>query len=78
MLGFRHIHIWVEPPKSGDEYIFHGRPMDVRHGTKPMSGAKLRQWYEAMLNRAREAAVVRGFGDIQERGAARLGPSKAE
>ena len=25
MLGFKHVHIWVEPPKMGDEYIFFAR-----------------------------------------------------
>jgi len=65
-LGYQHAHIWVEPPKAGDEYVFHCRPEDPRHGNKPMSGAKLRSWYEAMLNRAKESAVVRSFGDIQD------------
>jgi len=65
-LGYEHAHLWVEPPKSGDEYIFHCRPVDERHGTRPMSGAKLRQWYERMLTRARETRIVRDFGDIQD------------
>jgi len=65
-LGFTHAHIWVEPPKPGDEYIFHCRPVDQQHGTRPMTGSKLRSWYQAMLTRAQECGIVREFGDIQE------------
>ena len=25
LLGYKHVHIWVEPPKMGDEYIFFAR-----------------------------------------------------
>ena len=64
--GFQYAHIWVAPPQAGDEYIFHCRPKDERHGNKPMSMSKLRTWYEAMLNRARELGVVEQFTDIYE------------
>ena len=59
--GFQYAHIWVAPPQAGDEYIFHCRPKDERHGNKPMSMSKLRTWYEAMLNaraRARRRRAV--------------------
>ena len=29
MLGFKYVHIWVEPPKMGDEYIFFARSDQV-------------------------------------------------
>ena len=41
MLGFKHVHIWVEPPKMGDEYIFFARSDQQR---KPMKREKLREW----------------------------------
>ena len=56
----------MAPPQAGDEYIFHCRPKDERYGNKPMSMSKLRTWYEAMLNRARELGVVEQFTDIYE------------
>ena len=39
--GFQHVHIWVEPPRAGDEYIFYARPPADR---KPMKREKLRSW----------------------------------
>lgn len=26
-LGFTHAHIWVSPPKQGDDYIFYAHPV---------------------------------------------------
>ena len=63
--GFDYAHIWVAPPQAGDEYIFHTRPADPRHGTRPMSMGKLREWYEKMLNEAVEDGVVSTYEDIQ-------------
>ena len=37
----RYVHIWVEPPKMGDEYIFFARSDQQR---KPMKREKLREW----------------------------------
>ena len=51
MLGFRHVHIWVEPPKMGDEYIFFARSDQQR---KPMKREKLREWYKRMLDKAKD------------------------
>ncbi len=48
MLGFKYVHIWVEPPKSGDEYIFFARSDQQR---KPMKREKLREWYKSMLDK---------------------------
>ena len=50
--GYRHAHIWVQPPQPGDEYIFSSRPVDPVHRNRPMSMAKLRSWYERMLRAA--------------------------
>ena len=64
--GFDFAHIWVAPPQAaGDEYIFHSRPVDPRHGTRPMSMAKLRDWYEKMLNYAVTDGIVSTYEDIQ-------------
>lgn len=52
-MGFEYAHIWVAPPQSGDEYIFHCRPMHPKHGHKAMSMQKLRSWYEALLLKAK-------------------------
>jgi len=65
--GFEHAHIWVAPPQAGDEYIFHQRPVDPRHGTKPMSMTKLREWYEKMLDTAIGDGIVTSYQDIQAR-----------
>ncbi|KAJ1628637.1 hypothetical protein T492DRAFT_874749 [Pavlovales sp. CCMP2436] len=40
-LGFKWVHIWVEPPKAGDEYIFFARPDQHK---RPMKRDKLRAW----------------------------------
>lgn len=53
--GFRKVHIWVEPPKLGDEYIFFARPVEER---RPMGREKLHQWYQRMVNKAIKAGIV--------------------
>ncbi|KAL1528750.1 hypothetical protein AB1Y20_010082 [Prymnesium parvum] len=65
-LGFEHAHIWVAPPQSGDEYIFHSRPLHPKHGHKPMSMQKLRSWYESLLCKAKSAGIVSEMSDIHE------------
>ena len=47
-LGYQHVHIWVEPPKMGDEYIFFARSDQQR---KPMKREKLREWYARACSR---------------------------
>eukprot|EP00966_Prymnesium_polylepis_P088185 2041199-Prymnesium_polylepis.1 len=59
-------HIWVAPPQSGDEYIFHCRPLHPKHGHKPMSMQKLRTWYEDMLQKAEEEGIVSHRQNIEE------------
>ena len=54
--GFRHVHIWVEPPRAGDEYIFYARPAEQR---KPMKREKLRAWYCKMLERSKLEGATR-------------------
>jgi len=61
--GFQFIHIWVEPPKQGDEYIFFARPIKER---QPMQREKLRSWYVNMLNRAKALGVVESFGSMMK------------
>ncbi|KAJ1615777.1 histone acetylation protein-domain-containing protein, partial [Pavlovales sp. CCMP2436] len=41
-LGYTHAHIWVSPPKQGDDYIFYGHPDDMV--AKRMGLLKLKQW----------------------------------
>ena len=62
-LGFKHVHIWVEPPKAGDEYIFFARGDQQR---KPMKREKLREWYTAMLTKAKEKGHVAQVGSMSE------------
>jgi len=59
--GFRFIHIWVEPPKQGDEYIFFARPAGER---KAMTREKLRSWYEVMLQTAIQLGIVEDMGSL--------------
>ena len=54
-LGYEHAHIWVEPPKAGDEYIFFARSDQQR---KPMKREKLREWYKKMLDKAKDKGIV--------------------
>uniref|UniRef100_A0A7S3TMM3 histone acetyltransferase n=1 Tax=Emiliania huxleyi TaxID=2903 RepID=A0A7S3TMM3_EMIHU len=64
--GFSHAHLWVEPPKAGDEYIFYCRRPDPAHGSRPMPTSQLRAWYVRMLERAQATGIVAEFGDIQQ------------
>jgi len=59
--GFRFIHIWVEPPKQGDEYIFFARPIKER---KSMQREKLRKWYEDMLIICKQQGTVDDYGSM--------------
>ena len=63
-LGFTHAHIWVSPPKQGDDYIFYGHPDDMV--TKRMGLLKLKMWYEQMLNTAKQRQVVADYQDMLE------------
>mmetsp|Transcript_4510 Transcript_4510/g.10883 ORF Transcript_4510/g.10883 Transcript_4510/m.10883 type:complete len:638 (+) Transcript_4510:230-2143(+) len=62
-LGFKWVHIWVEPPKAGDEYIFFARPDQHK---RPMKRDKLRAWYVGMLERAKERGIIQKFGSMAE------------
>ena len=59
----RYVHIWVEPPKMGDEYIFFARSDQQR---KPMKREKLREWYRRMLDKAKEKGIVESYGSMQD------------
>jgi len=63
MLGFKYVHIWVEPPKMGDEYIFFARSDQQR---KPMKREKLREWYKRMLDKAKEEGIVQSYGSMHD------------
>jgi len=63
MLGYKYVHIWVEPPKMGDEYIFFARSDQQR---KPMKREKLREWYKRMLDKAKEKGIVESYGSMQD------------
>merc|ERR1719498_1647768 len=62
-LGFKYVHIWVEPPKMGDEYIFFARSDQQR---KPMKREKLREWYKRMLDKAKEKGIVEHYGSMHD------------
>ena len=59
--GFKHVHLWVEPPRAGDEYIFFARPPEER---KPMKREKLRSWYVKVLEKARADGIISRYGDM--------------
>ena len=61
-LGFEHGHIWVSPPKQGDDYIFYAHPEVMLQ--KRMGLLKLKEWYEKMLIIAKDKGVI---ADFQER-----------
>jgi len=61
--GFTHVHIWVEPPKMYDEYIFFDRPEKDK---KPMERDTLRKWYCMMLDKAKSSKVVEKYGPLLE------------
>jgi hypothetical protein len=61
-LGFEHGHIWVSPPKQGDDYIFYAHPEIMLQ--KRMGLLKLKEWYEKMLIVARERKVILDFQDM--------------
>jgi len=63
-LGFTHAHIWVSPPKQGDDYIFYGHPDEMVN--KRMGLLKLKQWYEQMLNIAKGKGIVADYQDMLE------------
>merc|ERR1711907_689269 len=63
MLGFKYVHIWVEPPKMGDEYIFFARSDQQR---KPMKREKLREWYKRMLDKAKDKGIVEHYGSMHD------------
>ena len=63
MLGFKYVHIWVEPPKMGDEYIFFARSDQQR---KPMKRDKLREWYRSMLDKAKAKSIVQSYGTMHD------------
>jgi len=57
------VHIWVEPPKMGDEYIFFARSDQQR---KPMKREKLREWYKRMLDKAKDKGIVEHYGSMHD------------
>jgi len=61
--GFTKVHIWVEPPKPFDEYIFFGRPMQDK---KVMERNMLRSWYNKMLELAQSYRIVEKFNNMYE------------
>lgn len=65
--GFTHVHIWVEPPKQFDEYIFFARPIEDRYtdANNTMKREKLRLWYLQMLEKAQAKGIVMREEGIQ-------------
>jgi len=63
-LGFTHAHIWVSPPKQGDDYIFYAHPEVMIN--KRMGLLKLKEWYEKMLDIAKRLGIVVDYQDMLE------------
>ena len=63
-LGFTHAHIWVSPPKHGDDFIFYAHPETMVQ--KRMGLLKLKEWYEKMLEVAKSRGIVVEYQDMQE------------
>ncbi|KAJ1625437.1 histone acetylation protein-domain-containing protein [Pavlovales sp. CCMP2436] len=61
--GYTHAHIWVSPPKPGDDFIFHCHPEEMY---KRMGLLKLKAWYESMLRKAKAQGIVSHYGDMWE------------
>jgi len=61
--GFGHVHLWIEPPRAGDEYVFYARPPEER---RPMKREKLRSWYCKMLESSKADGVVERYGSMLE------------
>jgi len=59
--GFEHVHLWIEPPRAGDEYIFYARPPEER---RPMKREKLRSWYCKLLDKSKAEGVVERYGSM--------------
>ena len=62
--GYTHAHIWVAPPKQGDDYIFYAHPDEMV--SKRMGLLKLKEWYEKMLVQAKARNIVVDFQDMHE------------
>ena len=54
-LGFTHAHIWVSPPKQGDDYIFYAHPESMV--SKRMGLLKLKEWCVARSHAASSLSV---------------------
>jgi len=63
-LGYTHGHIWVSPPKQGDDYIFYAHPEVML--SKRMGLLKLKEWYEKMLDVAKARRIVVDYQDMLE------------
>ena len=62
--GYTHAHIWVAPPKQGDDYIFYAHPDEMV--AKRMGLLKLKEWYERMLDEAKKRKVIDDYQDMLE------------
>jgi len=63
-LGFAHAHIWVSPPKQGDDYIFYAHPEVMLQ--KRMGLLKLKEWYEKMLDTAKKRQIIVDYQDMMD------------
>lgn len=63
-LGYTHAHIWVSPPKQGDDYIFYAHPESMV--SKRMGLLKLKEWYEKMLDVCKARGICLDYQDMQE------------
>ena len=60
--GYTHAHIWVAPPKQGDDYIFFCHPEDQ----KVPKDERLRKWYMSMLQDAENEGIVKSVTNIYD------------
>lgn len=59
--GYREIHLWSCPPKSGEYYIFPKRPIDQQNPTPQM----LSNWYEALFKEGQLRGIASKYEKLK-------------
>lgn len=61
-MGFIAVHLWVEPPSIGDDYIFSTHPPNQKY----LSQTKLLSWYKKMLEKGVNSNIIYKFNTFYE------------
>lgn len=61
-MGFVALHLWVEPPINGDDYVFSTHPPSQKY----LSQANLFSWYKKMLKKGMHRKIVHKFNTFSE------------